>query len=574
MYILKSIISLLLIVIFSINLNSQCQVSSVEVTNVECIENATYQFELNLVLSGTTIDSFEVFSNDIFINKYSVSNLPFTIINDKFIGRTNDTLKIVELNDTDCVHYVEVINTCSCSIFDVSQSIVECEEDIYYTYIDFKSIGTSDSFELGHPNQYFGAHLFSELPIKIGPFKKDTTYSIIVSDVDDLFCYEESKIFVDECPVCDIRNISLSSFECDDNYKKYIVLTFDHYNTNTEGFSISLNGDVLDSFEYINNIVIDSVTIRDSIKLGPFELECSEEFTILISDLENPDCNSSNTFDGLCCEKCKITALEIRDKDCTSDSTYNFILDFNFSKNRKDSFKVYNNDKLIAHENISSLPLLFKDFGINGEKDSLSVCMDNGKCCKTISFETPFCDYFDCTISNVSYEIKYDSMGKYWFIITEIEHSNTSDRFNIRGNGINYGNFNYSDVPFTIGEYQCNDSLDLEYEFSDINADNCKFVIEKGIVDCPFKVNNSEINISANWAVYSSKNTVFITSNNKLLNKQIDIYDMLGHKLVSKRITNNISSTSIALGNIKSGIYIVILKDKNNSKFKKVFIQF
>jgi hypothetical protein len=76
-----------------------------------------------------------------------------------------------------------------------------------------------------------------------------------------------------------------------------------------------------------------------------------------------------------------------------------------------------------------------------------------------------------------------DSAGHFFFIL-DFEFSNPGDQgFNVVGNGNEYGNFSYDDVPVQIGPFP---SDDTPYEFLVYDAAHpgCFDVIEPGVVQC------------------------------------------------------------------------------------------
>lgn len=78
------------------------------------------------------------------------------------------------------------------------------------------------------------------------------------------------------------------------------------------------------------------------------------------------------------------------------------------------------------------------------------------------------------------------------------------------------------------------------------------------------------------FAIYPNpvKDNFTITNTNNILTKQIRIYDITGKLVLTKDINENKDSYTISVEKIKSGIYIIELKDNNGKKFSsKLIIQ-
>ncbi len=568
----------IIVIFILLNLNSfiigQCGIESPTVEDINCIENASYSFTLNFTISDSEIDSFDVFSNNQFIKRYSINQLPVVVQNDIYSGNEEDTLKIVDIN-SNCYKTVFVENPCECAIFDFKYTRIECNVDSFYILFDFKHLKTSDTFEFGYEEKYFGKFSFNDLPVVSGPFpNNDSIYELFLSDIDNVFCFASYPINSGECPQCEISHLKLISYECDENYNKNISFSFDHSNPGSKGYVILVNGEKYDTKEYANKMIIDTFFIREEFELNSMEVDCDSTLNIVIADVENNDCFTFGSFSSFCCELCEIGEIDIRDKECTSDSTFNFILDFDYARNRKDSFQLNIDDDMIKKYSLNDLPLHIRDYRISdsGKYDVL-VCIDDGKCCSDLEFASPDCDYFDCNITGVLYSTTFDSISLYWVTINEILRNNTSDSFYIKGNGKNYGHFAYADLPIKLEAYNCNDSLELEYIFQDLEVDNCKYVIEPGIINCPHKVTTNDYLGEGNWEIYSDFNNIYIVSDELVFNNsKISIYTTIGSKVFDYVLKNGEHLFKKDISDFTSGIYIVRFQIGSRVFVKKIYI--
>ena len=561
----------ILVHLINFGISAQCGIGSPTAENVECITNASYSFDLNFTISDNALDSFDVYNNGILVNRYSVDQLPVKVINNVYTSFSVDTFKLIDIK-SGCHTNLIVPNPCDCAVFDPVYSKIDCNEDSFYILLSLKHINNSDSFDIGYVERYFGAYLFKNLPVKIGPFPNiDTVYSLYLADKEDIFCDIEFPVNSGDCPQCEITNLSLDSYTCDDDYNKNIYFSFDHANSGTKGYDVYIDDTKYATFDFNNNTVIDTSFIRDIFELNSIEIECEDTLHIKLVDVENPDCSFESEFTSFCCELCEVGAIDIRDKECTSDSTFNFILDFDYAKNRTDSFTLVLNDTENKYS-LTALPLHFNNYPVD-DNITASVCLDGGKCCNDVEFEAPDCEYFDCNISGALYSITYDSISKYWVNINELVHKSTSDSFTLAGNGNKYGTFAYTELPIQLGPYICMDSLNLEYIFKDSKVDDCTYVIEPGVIDCPYKVSTGDINSMEKWNIYSDAKSLYIISNEqKFKNASICIYDVLCKKVYRQNLKTGNKYFKKDISNLNSGIYILYFRNNDYRIAKKIYL--
>ncbi|MBK7095167.1 MAG: hypothetical protein IPH57_09040 [Saprospiraceae bacterium] len=127
----------LLILTFVINkgiLTAECGLNEPIISEVKCIENASYEFTLNFAVQDTMIDSIEIYINELKYGKFSVNDLPLKIFQNKFSGNITDKIKITDPSKPDCFVTTKVENPCSCAIFDFkyAKTSVQIQHSILY----------------------------------------------------------------------------------------------------------------------------------------------------------------------------------------------------------------------------------------------------------------------------------------------------------------------------------------------------------------------------------------------------------------------------------------------------------
>jgi hypothetical protein len=224
---------------------------------------------------------------------------------------------------------------------------------------------------------------------------------------------------------------------------------------------------------------------------------------------------------------------------------------------------------------VNQLPLKISGVKIenNGPNDFIKICMDQGKCCKALEYAMPVCGNEACKIYNLTYRPIFDTLsGKFW-IMLDFKHLNTSESFNLKGNGKNYGIFEYSKLPVFLGPYFCKENLKIEYIISDAKIEGCQGAINVGVIQCPLILGTGSEDVS-DWLIYKAtgQTIIEIVSKSELTkNAEIEIFNSMGQKLRNKKITDRIGSFEFNIHELPAGIYFVKFTTGNRNYTKKIF---
>jgi len=222
-----------------------------------------------------------------------------------------------------------------CIIFDVFAEASECEENQFMVDVEFNFAGeVSDSFTIAGNGMNYGTFAYGEQFYTVGPLEGDceTIYEFVVNDqifegCNSFYAFEEPVCCESDC---EISGIVISEIICSDSLTiASMDVFFQFENPNSEQFYITIN-----EFEdpTLYNYADLPITIDYIIP---------NEFTILIQDSENPDCNFSSTFDVDCSDECSITNVEFEFIECNDEGTTYFgSLNFDFL-NTNESFIVW-----------------------------------------------------------------------------------------------------------------------------------------------------------------------------------------------------------------------------------------
>ncbi len=567
--------------LLGINVYSQCDIGGLVVKNLECNANSYYEFDLNFSISNDGIDSFDVYSNDIFLSRHSIFELPVHIYNDTYVdGDTIDILKVVNSNDPDCFNATEVNNPCPCIIFDFEYTKYNCTDSTFNVLLDFKHLRTSDSFQIGMKEHYWGKFRYKDLPLKLDNFHvRDTLYSPIVVDLKNpIFCSDGFDLNPDPCPKCKMDNLKLLSYECDEDYNINMYLSFDYEYNSSTGYDIYIpEMDYLKKLQYTNSTSNSEQIFTDSIALTGLEIACEDQIQIKLTDIDKSDCSTTITVDSFCCEPCKIEDLKAENIECTSTTTFSMVVDFEFSENRKDSFDLFIGGNYNGKYSVNDIPLKLENLPLNSEiSDTVKVCMDNDKCCESLEFNFPVCDYFDCQINDISYKIEFDTIDSYWIIIDSISTKNTSDSFQLYSNSQYMGEFAYSELPIKTDNYLCEDVINIEFVLEDTKAGNCNFSFNIENIKCP-TTGIKYVEKNADWNIYSSydsKKLIVKLINTNFNDEKLIIYNSIGNVVKSEKLQKGKSYAEITLHPLKTGVYFAAIY--NNSRpivSRKIFVR-
>ena len=487
-----------------------CSIRDLDITHIECDGDSVY-FILDFFYSNVGENGFEVTGNGNNYGIFEYENLPIAIgphpINDtewEFIVRDVDM--------PDCAEdlgYGMVDCNNECEIFDLVVEVGECTSDsTYVLHINFESENTGGlGFDVWANGEYFEFFTYSELPLVIEHFPKSGGNNdwIKVCDNDNLDCCAVKEFDSPNCDgndECDIRDLTATVIECDED-SFYVKIDFIYENVGDDGFEIRGNGTNYGIFEYGDLPII----------LGPFPIgEIEWEFVVI--DVQNEDCREDIDLGRVlgCDEECEIFDLVIDVGECTSDSTYQLLVDFEYIHTGGLGFDVWANGEYFEFFTYSELPLVIEHFPKSGgNNDWIKVCdNDNLDCCAVKEFDSPNCEGNDeCDIRDLTATVIECDEDSFYVKIDFIYENVGDDGFEIRGNGTNYGIFEYGDLPIILGPFPIGE-IEWEFVIIDVQNEDCREDIDLGKVEnCNDECEIHELEIN-NWEC-TSDSTYTIT---------------------------------------------------------------
>ena len=487
---MRKIIYSMLFMLGSLSLFAvDCNIGQLNVDILPCGNDGKFYVKVNFSYQNVGNEGFKIVGNGNNYGTFQYNQLPVTI--GPFVGNGTSEYEIVvkDIQFPDCQNFKEFgpVQCNSCSIYDLVVDTGNCTSDSTYSAtvnFEYQNVG-NNGFKLFFNGILFGTYQYTQLPLNIQNFpvsnKKNDVVKII--DVDNPDCYKAVEYEGLKCGSqggdCIITNLTAVESDCDSAGNFYVTIDFDFENEGNQGFTILGNGVNYGNFGYADLPVV----------LGPFKGSKSKMWEFKVKDIQYPDCYKVIELGIVDCgNDCSITEVVVTKGDCTSDSTYVLTIDFDYKNVGGDKFNLKANGKYFGTYLYTQLPLTINNFPKSGQGvDWILICdKENEQCCKGKEFETKSCgNSGDCIITNLTAVASdCDSAGNFYVTI-DFDYENEGNQgFTILGNGVNYGNFGYADLPVVLGPFKGSNTKVWEFKVKDIQYPDCYKVKELGKVDC------------------------------------------------------------------------------------------
>lgn len=280
---------------------------------------------------------------------------------------------------------------------------------------------------------------------------------------------------------CEIFDLVVESSPCNADGLFFIDLEFQYANVGDGGFLVLVNNQEFGPFSY-NELPL--------LELGPFEGN-GQPLIVKVYDENNPACFQILTILAPDCNTpCSVFNLTADLLQVTADG-YIIQVDFDYENPPTDVYLVYFNGDLVDDYMLNVLPATFfvpcnpNNSGFVGE---VKVCIGNdtaNPCCETTAIELPPCQNANCEIFDLVAEVLPCTPNGVFSVVLDFEYANVGGQgFKVVGNGQNYGTFQYTELPITIGALPGNGTTVYEFIVMDLVNPNCMDVVEVGPVDC------------------------------------------------------------------------------------------
>jgi hypothetical protein len=435
----------------------------------------------------------------------------------------------------DCASDIGIGSVCcngdECDLFDLVIETSECVAGVFEMTFDFEYIGTTnDFFDWEIPGIGSGFASFDDLPLTIGIEENDMNIlHLIINENDNPECNIEGT-FENPCldsGECFIGELNVEVSECEGNMF-FVVINFAYENTSNH-FIVNGNGNSYGTFSYeALPITIDGL-----------EANCDMNFEFVVHDVEFNDCASGFGIGEVCCddEECDLFNLDFETSECDGNF-FHVIVDFDYSGNTNEFF-----DWEIP--GINSGTAAFIELPITIEIENITESQftffanenDNPDCSIVGTFGNPCYDSEACVIDNVTAEV-IQCEEELFDVEIDFEFANVGVSFSIVGNGVEYGTFEYSDLPIIISELSADCELEYEFVITDLENEGCSDFVEIGTICCE---DFNQINEITSQTIIDGESfkIIFNIENTTLKDCNIEVY--VGGELYTT-ITSNEST--------------------------------
>ena len=186
---------------------------------------------------------------------------------------------------------------------------------------------------------------------------------------------------------------------------------------------------------------------------------------------------------------CEIGEIGADVLPCNDDGDFYVLLDFEYAEVGNDGFRVQGNGNNYGNFSYEDLPVEIGPLEGDGETVYEFVVIDNqfGDCSNWTAIDPVDCENGggECNIWDAEADVNPCNEEGFFTVMLDFEYYNVgSDGFHVQGNGTNYGNFSYEDIPVEIGPLEGDGVTVYEFIVTDNQIEGCSDWTGIDPVDC------------------------------------------------------------------------------------------
>lgn len=275
-----------------------------------------------------------------------------------------------------------------------------------------------------------------------------------------------------EAPPCEISEMRVEALPCTTASGQFFVrLDFDHENT-SGSFALYVNNNLPVFYEYSQLPLL----------VGPFQSP-SQAIIFRVVDAEHLSCGAIRTLPPYSCNPtCNLSNARFDDLTC-NNATYNVVINFDHTGAVSDSFRVRTPNGFDRTFAYADLPIHLTGVPLpTNLSDRFQICdTERPDCCVILEIDVPCLD--DCLITDFNATAQPCTSNGSYFVRLNFGHQNTSGGFQLRINGQPYGQYEYADLPITVGPFPGNGQTTLNFRVQD-NLFGCVAEASLAPVNC------------------------------------------------------------------------------------------
>ncbi|MCB0629428.1 MAG: T9SS type A sorting domain-containing protein [Saprospiraceae bacterium] len=471
---------------------AECKIGALHFSEPICTDDGQFYFELNFEHAGNT-DKFLLYLNGELYESYAYGNLPVKVgplpgvadkdwhvlVRDAGSNSNNTCASDANLPAVNCP-----IGICEIGEVKISDPIC-AENNQFYFELNFEHAHTSDKFQVLLNQDVYESYAYSDLPIKVGPLPAGTgqDWHILVRDLGGAGtspCASDGKLAAVNCQgdPCSISGLDVIEYHCtNDGEQFYAVIDFDHKNT-SDVFELYLFEELYGTYAY-NELPV---------KIGPLNALIDVEWKVLVKD-HSGECGEDIYFSAPGCEPgggdCHFSNLKIERYPCVGGQ---FLVDLSFDI--KDpgpqGYYVFTNGKITGPHSYDQPYITLGPFTGDGTTtyDFLVIDIEDPSCYGYYELEPVDCSN-PCFISNVFAEAHECGEDGGFLVDIAFDYDKVGGSgFTIRGNGVEYGKFEYGKPFYTIGPLNGDGSTVYEFVIIDNDNPDCRSFTTLEAPDC------------------------------------------------------------------------------------------
>ncbi len=467
-------------------INNDCVPAEYQIeVSITCIEDSTIVLTetLDVVVYPNSIEPFvgvEDGECDITVNiqqgceDYIEASFNSNVINPGVAGTLNvDFNYAANAACADPVTLEAAFDCPLCELSELSLTASDCAADGFMVELNVTAEDNSDSFMVMDGNGVpVGTFNYADLPITLGPYNGDgtTEYSFTLTDAANPDCTITGSVGPVDCN-CSIDSFTGAVGECTEGG---VIFTVDLAGT-------LIFGDVTITDQDGNNLGnFDQADFP--VDLGPFPGDNVTDY-VLTASANGGTCTGDLQIGVIDC-LCEITSFTVTPLDCTGES-FNVEVEVDLEGNNifgefdiQDQF-----GNFYGSFEESDFPVvvgpLSGDFITAYE---ISAINPNAMCEASVTLDPIDC--LPCEINGVTATVQ-DCDGFGFNVEIDVDAANTSDSFVLTDNVGGYlGQFNYADLPITVGPYDGDNATTYSFTVTDFEEGDCTASVDVGPVEC------------------------------------------------------------------------------------------
>lgn len=484
----------LLILVFLIQIavnqvNAQnCEIWDVTAEELPCNELGQFYVLLDFEYENVGDEGFHVQGNGNNYGNFWYESLPVEIGPLDGDGLTVYEFVAIDNQYEDCGDWTEIdpvdCNGGECYIWDLVVDDHPCLENHFWVYLDFnfENVG-EEGFGVWVNDELLGYHDYDDLPLnELGPFNGDgtTVYHFAVHDL----MYDDCGDMVELGPIdcgsteCNIWDLVVDDHPCVENHF-WVYLDFNYENIGDEGFGVYVNEELFGYYDY-ENLPLN--------ELGPFEGNGTTVYHFVVRDLVFETCHDYKALGPIDCTagECNIWDVTAEVLPCNELEQFYVLLDFEYENVGDEGFRVVGNGNNYGNFEYENLPVEIGPMAGDGITTYEFAAKDNQfELCGGWTAIDPVNCNGDCSIHDLEALALPCNEEDQFNVLIDFEFQNVGEEgFHIHGNGNNYGNYNYDDLPVEIGPFTGDGTIYYEFAVTDNHYEDCHDAVDVGTVNC------------------------------------------------------------------------------------------